>query len=429
MKLSFSTTVWALAWPIILSNLSIPLLGMVDTAVVGHLPQPDAIATVALGSMIFDVLFWCFGFLRMSTTALAAKESGNHQIYYQSSVIAVILGLLLIFLSPFLKHATLYIIQTTQAVEMLLGVYFDIRILSAIPTLINYVNYGFFFGRQNTKTPLLLLLFTNGLAMLLDYLLVWQLHLAANGIAFANLITQTVGASLGVWLIYQKYLRHAPKTSKPLFSLKRAKALFQLNRDIFIRTLFLVLTTAFFTRQSAALGVTVVAANMILMHFQLLASYALDGFAIAAETLIGRAIGEKNPKAFSAQLNACAKWSVLFGTVLMLLYAVLGPLIIKLLTSLPEVTTQAMQSLPWVIILPLLSVPGFLLDGVFIGATWSKPLRNSILFASLFVFFPIWYLSTPLLNQGLWLAYTAFICARGIYLFISLSSTVQQGST
>ena len=249
MKPILSLEVWALAWPMILSNMSIPLLGIVDTAVVGHLTRSDDLATVALGSMIFDVLFWCFGFLRMSTTALAAQESKNHQIYYQNSIIGIIIALLLICSSPLLKQAILLFIHTDAHVESLVMNYFDIRIFSAIPTLINYVNYGFFFGRQNTKTPLALLLITNIFAMTLDYILVWHFHLGANGIAFANLITQTISASLGVWLIYQYYLKQAmPTKHQPLFSLSRAKQLFSLNTDIFIRTLFLVLTIAFFTR-------------------------------------------------------------------------------------------------------------------------------------------------------------------------------------
>ncbi|MDX2346511.1 MAG: MATE family efflux transporter [Legionella sp.] len=421
MKPILSLNVWALAWPIILSNISIPLLGLVDIAVVGHLPHATDIATVALGTMIFDILFWCFGFLRMSTTALAAQEPNSNQIYYQSSLIAIIAGLLLMFGSPLLKHAILLLIHTDNTVETMVMRYFDIRIFSAIPTLINYVNYGFFFGRQNTKTPLLLLLITNISAMVLDYLLVWHLDLGADGIAFANFITQTMSASVGIWLIYKRYLKQSmPVTRQPLFSLDRTKQLFSLNTDIFTRTLFLVLTTSFFTRQSASLGINIVAANMILMNLQLLTSFALDGFAIAAETLIGRAIGKQDKQDFMLQIKSCAAWSGIFGLIFVIIYYLFGSYLIALMTSINPVKDLALKSLPWVIILPLISVPGFLLDGVFIGAAWSKPLRNAILFSSLFVFLPTWYFSQSLANQGLWLAYTCFMLARGIYLAIAL---------
>ena len=421
MKSILSLEVWALAWPMILSNISIPLLGMVDIAVVGHLPRPDDIATVALGTMVFDVLFWCFGFLRMSTTALAAQEPQNNQIYYQSSAIAVVIALLLIASSPLLKQGFLFFIHTDASVEKMVLNYFDIRIFSAIPTLINYVNYGFFFGRHNTKIPLVLLLTTNISAMALDYILVWQFDLGASGIALANLMTQTIGASLGVWLIYKHYLKSSmPAMRKPLFSLARTKELFTLNTNIFIRTFSLVLTTAFFTRQSAYLGVSIVAANMILMNLQMITSFALDGFAIAAETLVGRAIGKQDQQDFFLQVKACAAWSGIFGFMLVIIYALLGPSLVALMTSITEVKLLALKNLPWIIILPLISVPGFLLDGVYIGATWSKPLRNAILFSSLIVFLPVWYLSQALGNQGLWLAYACFILARGIYLLINL---------
>lgn len=423
MKPVLSSEVWALAWPMMLSNISIPLLGMVDIAVVGHLPRSGDIATVALGTMVFDVLFWCFGFLRMSTTALAAQNPDSNQIYYQSSTIAIVIALLLICFSSLIKQCILLVIHTDVSVEKMLASYFDIRIFSAIPTLINYVNYGFFFGRHNTRIPLALLLITNVSAMVLDYILVWHFDLGADGIALANLITQSIGAGLGIWLIYRRYLKQSiPMKHQPLFSLQRTKQLFSLNTDIFIRTLFLVLTTSFFTRQSAYLGVNIVAANMILMNLQLLTSFALDGFAIAAETLVGRAVGKRDKQDFYIQVKSCAQWSGIFGLIFVVGYYMFGPLLVSLMTSLTDVKFIAMKSLHWVVILPLISVPGFLLDGVFIGAAYSKPLRNSILFSSLIVFFPVWYVSQPLANQGLWLAYTCFILARGVYLSIVLST-------
>lgn len=423
MKATLSSEVWSLAWPIMLSNISIPLLGIVDTAVVGHLPRSDDIAAVALGTMVFNILFWCFGFLRMSTTALAAQESNSNQIYYQSSLVAIVIALLLTISSPLLKQGVLFFIHTDVRVEQLLGRYFDIRIFSAIPTLINYVNYGFFFGRHNTKTPLILLLITNVTAMLLDYILVWHYDMGAEGIALANLITQIIGACLGCWLIYKYYLKQSPPQKHlRLFSQQRTIQLFSLNTDIFIRTFFLVLTTSFFTRQSAYLGVEIVAANMILMNLQLLTSFALDGFAIAAETLVGRAVGKRDKQDFYHQVKACMQWSLIFGLMFMAGYYFFGSTLISLMTSLATVKATAFHSLPWVILLALISVPGFLLDGVFIGAAWSKPLRNATLFSSLIVFFPIWYLFQQLLNQGLWLAYTCFILARGIYLTFELSN-------
>lgn len=160
---------------------------------------------------------------------------------------------------------------------------------------------------------------------------------------------------------------------------------------------------------------------MILMNLQLLTSFALDGFAIAAETLVGRAVGKKDIRGFYFQVKACIQWSGIFGLMFVVSYYVFGPLFISLMTSLSDVKSVALKCLPWVVILPLISVPGFIFDGVFIGAACSKPLRNSILFSSFIVFLPLWYATQPLGNQGLWLAYTCFILARGVYLSIVFS--------
>lgn len=394
---------------------------MVDTVVVGHLPSVDNIATVALGTMVFDVLFWCCGFLRMSTTSITSQEPNCNKIYYQSMIIALLLSFALIISSPFFKKGMFLFIDTELNISKLLLNYFDIRIFSAVPTLINYVNYGFLFGKQNTKTPLVILLIVNSSAMLFDYIFVWQFNMGASGIAIANLITQSIGAILGSYFIYTNYLKPSVFIKIPdIIDFVRFKKLLALNRDIFIRTLFLVLTVAFFTRQSAYLGSTVVAANMILMNLQITMSYAMDGFAIAAETLIGRAISRKNRLDFFNQVKACAKWSFAFSVIFSLIYYVFGAYIISLMTSLIAVKKVALEALPWVYFLPILSVAGFLLDGVYIGAAWSKELRNAILFASIFVFLPVWFFSRPLANQGLWLAYTSFMIARGVYLLISL---------
>ena len=421
MKLSLSPKVWSLAWPIILSNSSIPLLGLVDTAMVGHLPTPNDIAAVALGTMVFDVIFWCFGFLRMSTTAISAQESDSNDIFFQSCLIGFGLGLILLLIHPIIKSLAFQIIDIEPAVEMLFGSYFDVRIYSAIPTLLNYVIYGFFFGRQNTKIPLLLLLFTNITAMMLDYIFVWHLKLGAQGIAWANLVTQTMSALLGLIAIYQIYLKKSFQLPRPLFTLTRTKKLFSLNTDIFIRTLLLVLTTAFFTRQSAYLGTTIVAANMILMNFQMIASYALDGFAIAAETLVGQAVGQNDQQALLKKVKACALWSILFSSLLTLFYFLFGGMLIDLQTSIPDIKATAHQYLFWIIVLPILSAPGFLFDGVFIGAAWSKQLRNAIIVSSILIFFPVWYFTQPLGNTGLWLAYVGFIVCRGLYLGYSFT--------
>jgi MATE family multidrug resistance protein len=415
----FSPRVWQLAWPMILSNISIPLLGIVDTAMVGHLPWEADIAAVALGAMAFDLIFWSFGFLRMSTTGLAAQEQGDNSIFYQSTSIALLISLLLILFASPIKQLALLCINTDPVVEAKFASYFILRIFSSPATLLNYVIFGFFFGRQNTRVPLVLMLITNVLAMFLDYLFVWVWNYGAAGIAIANVIAQSVGALMGFIIIFQLYLRHQqiPPLDR-LFNRKRIKRLFQLNSDIFIRTLCLLLTLAFFTRQGAAMGVSVVAANAILMHFQMIMSYALDGFAIAAESLCGKAIGEGSWQEFKTQFIECAKWSGLIMGCFVLLFATAGKFAINLMSSIKSIQILAYNYLPWIVILPILSTPGFLLDGVYIGATWTKSLRNTMLVATIIVFFPLWYLTKAFSNTGLWVAYCGFMLARSVYLSI-----------
>lgn len=419
--------VWQLAWPMILANISIPLLGMVDTALVGHWALAEDMAAVALGSMVFDIIFWAFGFLRMSTTAISAQKQASCKIFYQSSLIAAILSVLLLIFSPWLKALILLFIHSTPSVEEKLSAYFDIRIFSGLFTLTNYVIFGFFFGKQNTRIPLILLCLTNALAMLLDVYFVAFLNYGAKGIALANLIAQVAGMSLGILLTYHQFLsKQAIPSLHQLLSKQELTALFRLNSDIFIRTLMLVATTAFFTRQSASLGVVVIAANSILMQMQLLVSYALDGFAIAAESLIGQAIGENNKADFLSALKACTVWIFMVSIIFMLFYALFGEFFIQFMSAIPEIQQFAKQFLIWVILLPLISAPGFLLDGVFIGAAWSDSLRNTMLFSSLVVFFPLWYVTKSFGNYGLWMAYSGFMLARGLSLLLSLYQRCKQ---
>jgi MATE family multidrug resistance protein len=413
IKLSYR--VWALAWPMILSNISVPLLGMVDTAVVGHLGTANDMAAVALGAMVFDILFWAFGFLRMSTTAIAAQEADSNHIFFQSIFIALVTAIVLCLCHPWLNWLIISLVHSDPVVEFKLGHYFDIRIYAAFATLVNYVIYGFYFGRQNTLTPLILLIVTNGLAMLFDVFFVAYWQMGASGIAAANLLAQTLGMILGLILLYYQYLKKCPWPSlAEIFVKKKLIALFQLNRDIFIRTLLLVFTSAFLTRQGASLGVTVVAANAILMHFQMLTSYALDGFAIAAESLVGEAVGKRDRQGFLNALKASAQWTFLIALFFVLIYALFGKTLIMMMTSVKAIYQFALLFLPWVIFLPIVSAPSFLLDGVFIGAAWSSSLRNTMIIASLLVFFPVWFFSQNLGNTGLWLAYVSFMLSRGL---------------
>lgn len=357
----------------------------------------------------------------MSTTGLVAQSPADSIIFYRSVLLALLLALILIFFSPWLSLLAKPFSQDAT-ITAKLAQYITIRLYAAPGSLVNYVLLGYCFGRQNTKLAWLLLSLTNISAIVLDYLLVWQWHMNSTGIAISQVIAQTIGALVGFALIYRLYLKQSLITEfwYKLFDKTALSKLFHLNKDIFIRTLVLIATQAFFTYQSTKLGLTIIAANAILMHCQMLSAYSLDGFAIACESLIGQAIGNKDKAQFFKTLKDCSSWSVIIALGISTVYFFAGTLYLHLMTDIKAIREVAAQYLPWIIALPLLSVPSFLLDGVYIGATWSKPLRNTILFASFLVFLPVWYLSQSLANHGLWLAYSSFIVARGLYLAYDL---------
>lgn len=409
--------IWQLAWPIILSNITIPLLGLVDTAMVGNAADTQAIATVAIGSVIFDFLFWGFGFLRMATTGLVAQQPHNAMHFYRSALLALLLALILIACSPW-AYLISQLFSNKAQIQAELTRYLSIRLFSAPATLLNYVILGYCFGRQRTKLAWALLTFTNILAIFLDYVFVWQLHLASSGIAYSNVIAQTSGAIVGGLALYKLYLnQHSLSDFWPrLFDWPAIKRLAQLNQDIFIRTLVLMTTQAFFTYQGTQLGLTIVAANAILMHLQMICAYGLDGFAIAAESLVGNAIGQADSKQVFITIKGCSSWSFIVAMLFSILFLLGGNYYLSVMTDIELIRATAKHYLPWLIALPLLSLPSFLLDGVYIGATWSKPLRNTIVFAAFFMFLPIWFVTQSWGNHGLWFAYCSFIIGRGLYL-------------
>lgn len=411
-----SRPVWQIAWPVIASNITIPLLGVIDTAMVGNAASIHDIAAVAIGSVFFDVLFWGFGFLRMSTTGLTAQNPHDKLIFFRSFTLALLLAASLIGLSPWLPQiAPLATHSAPTALK--LKTYIAIRLWAAPGTLVNYVLLGYCFGRQHTKLAWLLLSISNLSAIFLDYLFVWHWHWQSPGIALSNVIAQTLGASIGFLILSRHFsLRLNALNLSQLLDKRALIQLFHLNKDILIRTLGLIATQAFFTYQSTKLGLNIIAANAILMHLQMLSAYGLDGFAIAAESLIGQAIGQNDALAFRNHLKQCAIWSLLTALTISLIYALAGTFYLSLMTSLPAVIQTARNYLIWPILLPVLSMPSFLLDGVYIGTMWSKPLRNAVLSASTFVFFPVWILSANWHNHGLWFAYACFITARGLYL-------------
>lgn len=414
--------VWQLAWPVMLSNITIPLLGMIDIIVVGHDHPPHILGAVAIGAMIFDVLFLLFGFLRMSTTGLVAQSPKEISIFLRAIFSALFIALILLTSQTLIFKTLCFVIKPEAMVMQSLCDYFYLRIYAAPTTLSNFVIFGYFFGRQNTKVPLFLLLLINISAISLDLIFVRYYNFSIKGLAAANIIAQTLGFTMGLIILYKLYIAHRASNFKhkienlKLFDQQEIKRLFHLNKDIFIRTLCLMATFTYFTCAGNHLGTTIVAANAILLSMHQFTACGLDGFAIACEVMVGKAIGKKNNEDFKGAIKSCAYCSLVIAFLLSAIYFFAGPQIIGLMTSLPKITKTAQDHLIWMVFLPILSMAGFLLDGIFIGATWSKPMRNTMLCATLLIYFPSVLLFKPLGNNGLWLAFSLFMLARGLLL-------------
>ncbi len=414
---------WRISGPVILSNLSVPLLGMVDTAVMGHLPQPAYIGGVAVGALIFTYIFWGFGFLRMGTTGFTAQALGAVEADEIRATLAramalalVLSGLVLALRGPVVRIA-LSLFEASDQVEHLAHAYYDIRIWALPATLVNYVAIGWFIGLQKARAVLGLQVFMNGLNMVLDIVFVVGLGWGVEGVALATLMAEYSAALLALALIAGRLGGVGGRWRRRLIlDASRLRRMASVNLDIFLRTLCLVTAFAYFTAQGAKMGDVTLAANAVLMNFFTLMAFALDGFAFAAEALVGAAMGARDRAALRAAVRVSTLWALLMATLFALLFGLGGTLLIALITNLAEVRAAAHAILPWAIALPLVSVWGFQLDGIFIGATRSREMRNMMV-VSLAAYLGATVVLVPLLgNHGLWLSFLIFMVARGVTL-------------
>ncbi len=417
--------VWPLVWPILLSNLSVPLLGAVDTAILGHLPEAKFLGAVAVGSSIVTMLFWSLGFLRMGTTSLVARAVGRNDydeslaLWLRSAVLASILAILVIGLGQWLTPLVINIMAPADDVAPLASSYCQIRLLSAPATLINYTLIGWFIGQQDTRRPLLMLVFTNGLNIILDLLFILGLGLNSDGAAWASVCAEYSAALFGLTLLGHQ-LRGLPRVQRLHQQLRKLAhfgaylPLLTVNRHLFVRTACLLGVFAFFTAQGARAGTHVVAANAILLQLLMLTSHALDGFAHAAEALCGKATGQKNRTEFLRVCGATTSMALATALVISMMFALGKPLWLTLFTAIEPVLTEASRQFIWIIALPLLTIWAYQLDGIFLGAGLTRAMQYTMLGCMLMVFFPLWYVSQGLGNTGLWLAFCGFNFSRSL---------------
>ncbi len=405
----------------IIANISTPLLGLVDTAVMGRLHNADFLAAVALAGLIFNFIFWGFGFLRMGTSGLSAQAFGAdnsselNAILMRGIFLALCIAILILVFQSCIADFSFFLLDSRESIAVLAQQYFSIRIWSAPATLCQYVVLGWFLGRQNTKSPLLIVLTINVCNICLDLLFVVHYGMQSEGVALASVIAEYLGLLLGIGLV----IKSIPSGSicfsgSALFAWDKLAAMLRINGHLFIRTLCLIFVFGFFTVQGEKLGGSILAANAVLMNFQSFMAYALDGFAHAAEALIGRALGEKNTMLFQKSLATTGFWSFVMALLFVLVFSLVGHEIINALTHLDEVRDLAYEYLPWLIALPLFSFISFFMDGVFVGATLSRQMRNCIIVSLFVVFLPVWYATQAFANQGLWLALSVFMMIRSL---------------
>lgn len=413
--------VWRIAAPLILSNITVPLLGMVDTAVMGHLPDARYLGAVAIGATIFSFLFIGFNFLRMGTTGVTAQAHGAEDDdriragLGQAALLALGIGALLILLQYPLGEAAMWLLSPDAEILPEASIYFSIRIWGAPFTLLNFALIGWFIGMQSGRGPLYLMLTINLSNILLDLLFVVGIGMTADGVALASVIAEGCGSGLGLWLAARQLRSHPGRWSREHLGDRVAlKRLVHVNSNLLVRTLSLMFAFGFLIAQSSRQGQIILAANAVMMQFQYLMAYALDGFANAAEALVGKAIGARDPKALGRAVRVSLIWSLVVALIFVLVFLLFGRGIVNLLTTLPNVREAIYLYLPWMIVSPLLSVWSFLYDGVYVGGTRAREMRNTMLFSVLIIYLPAFYLLQPLGNHGLWLAFMLFMCARGI---------------
>lgn len=409
-----------LAVPNILSNLSVPMIGSVDVILMGQLSAAH-IGALGIGTMIFNFLYWNFGFLRMGTTGITAQALGRQDrpeivlTLARALLVALSVALLILLLQGPIASAAFYLMNVPNNQTSLVAEYFHIRIWAIPATLGIYVLLGWYFGMQNAVYPLLLTLFINLVNMGVSILLVLHYELGVSGVAWGTVCAQYAGFLGGLAIIawrYRPYLAAFKLTE--LWEIGAFGRFLRVNGDIFLRTVCLTFAYAFFYSRSAVAGALTLAANTILYQFMIWMSYGIDGFAFAAESLVGKYKGAANEQRLHRVIRRSFLWGGGFALLLAGLYALNGPGILRLFTSEARVVEAARPFLIWVVLLPLLSFASFMWDGVFVGLTASRAMRNSM-FLALALFLGIYFLPTGTGNHHLWLAFTIYMTARGLF--------------
>lgn len=447
-----------LAIPNIITNITVPLLGMVDMAIVGHLSAAH-IGAIAIGTQIFNLIYWNFGFLRMGTSGFTAQAYGAEdmresvRIFIRAIVIALAVALMLILLQWPISRLSVLIFQVDNGpgIIKLALAYFFVRIWAAPATLGLYAVKGWFIGMQNSRLPMWIAIFLNIVNIVCSLIFVLVLHWGIRGVALGTVIAQYSGLAVGLFFMVKKYghlfvqycgdatldaKERFLKMMRETLQWKEMRGFFKVNGDIFLRTVCLSAVFTFITAASTRMGPEILAIDALLLQFCTLFSYIMDGFAYAGESLVGRYIGAQDAKSLRLSVRLLLLWGMILTVAFTIIYALWGADILQIFSNEPSVIQGARPYMFWTLIIPICGFSAFLFDGIFIGATASRTMRNCMFVASA-AFFAVYYLGRPLayavghtqpnpliLNNILWTAFMVYLALRGVLQAVSLKKAV-----
>ena len=426
--------VLGVAIPIVLANATIPILGAVDTGVVGQMGLAAPIGAVGIGAIIISAIYWMFGFLRMGTTGLTAQAIGSNNqsetsaLLVRGIIIGLLAGLLLILIQIPLFSGALGLSPASQEVEGLANEYLKIRVFSAPAAIAIFGITGWLIAKERTKAVLFLMLLVNSVNITLDFIFVLKLGWGVEGVAFATFIAEWLGLFYGLWLAREGFNNGYWKNWAQIFDRVRLVQMARVNSDILIRSVLLEIGFVSFLFLGSSFDDATLAANQVLVQFLNITAYAMDGFAFAAEALVGQALGAKNRALFRRSAVMTSQWGVGLVVLMAIAFYVFGNTIINVMTTAEDVRVVSYDYLPWMVLAPLVGAAAWMLDGIFIGATRTADMRNMMFISFCVYLIALAFLLPKYDNHGLWASLIIFSIARGVtlgYKYPKLEASVE----
>lgn len=411
--------VLAIALPIVLSNATVPILGIVDTGVVGQLGEAAPIGAVGIGAIILSAVYWIFGFLRMGTTGLTSQAAGAKDVdevdalLSRALLIGIVAGLVMIAAQVLIFRGAFWISPASAAVEDLARDYMTIRVWSAPATIALYGITGWLIAQERTRALLIIQVAMNGGNIALSYYLGLELDWGVKGVAWATFIAEWAGLAIGLWFCRDVFVRAAWRSAPRVFDVVRLRHMALVNTDILIRSVLLQAIFVSFLLYGADFGDVPLAANQILMQLLNVTGYALDGFAFASEALVGQALGARARSALRRSVVLSSLWGAIVCVMLAVCFAVFGGSVIDIMSTSTEVRAEARVYLPYMVAAPIVGVAAWMLDGIFIGATRTADMRNMMIVSTVIYFAAVIPLMAAFGNHGLWMGLLLSFVVRG----------------